>query len=233
MKQLLFPILLAILFVACDKDSENQNGLTENQPNLKEIRIKERPCEILEYVGKIGNDFDSALDSLKKLKNISSEIIKESLEVLFDYDNRKFYGIVYGDCGMYTDVLDTKGNYYLRSWYCPDENVIEEETIFENNKVFSIIGGCETIPYKSIIYTGRIGNDFDSALDSLITLKKQSSTISIENCFIETEMITIDFTYDDRLFYIVGFMDSIRHFYVSLDVIDSKGNYFDIIWCED
>jgi hypothetical protein len=115
MKQILFSILFVILFVACDK-----NG--ESLPDLTKIKIKERPCELLGYVGKIGNDFDSALDSLRKLKNISSEIIKESLEVLFDYDNRQFWSITYDDCGMYTDVLDTKGNYYLRSWYCPDEN---------------------------------------------------------------------------------------------------------------
>ena len=114
MKKLLFSILLATLFIACDKSSENQ-------PDLTAIRIKERPCETLEYVGKIGNDFDSALDSLRYF-NIISEVIKQPLEVLFDYDDRKFYGIVYDDCGNYTDVLDTKGNYYLRTWYCPEEN---------------------------------------------------------------------------------------------------------------
>ena len=113
MKQLIFSMLFATLFVACDKNSENS-------PDLTKIKIKERPCEMLEYVGEIGNDFDSALDSLRKRKNISSEVTKVPLEVLFDYDNRKFYGIVHDDCGMYTDVLDTKGYYYLRLWYCPD-----------------------------------------------------------------------------------------------------------------
>ena len=111
MRKLLSYILFATLFVACDKNSE---------PDLTKIRIKERPSEMLEYVGKIGKDFDLALDSLQKRKNISSETTKVLLEVLFNFDNRKFYGIVYEDCGMYTDVLDTKGNYYLRSWYCPD-----------------------------------------------------------------------------------------------------------------
>jgi hypothetical protein len=226
MKQILFSMLFAILFIACDKNEESL-------PDLTKIRIKERPCEVLEYVGKIGNDFDLALDSLRKLKNSSSEIIKESLEVLFDCDNRQFWGIAYGDCGMYTDVLDTKGNYYLRTWYCPDQNATEEETIFENNKIFNIKGGCETMSYKSIIYTNKLGNDFASALDSLIKLKEQASTINIENCYIETEAIAIDFSYDDRLFYLIGFMDTIRQFHVSLDVIDSKGNHFDIIWCDD
>jgi len=123
MRQLLLFLLFAMFFVACDKNSEN--FILENQPDLTEIRIEERPCETLEYVGKIGNDFDLALDSLRKLKSISSEIIKKPLEVLFDYDNRQFFGITYGDCGMYSDVLDTKGNYYLRAWYCPDENDVD------------------------------------------------------------------------------------------------------------
>jgi hypothetical protein len=83
MKPLLFSILFAILFVSCDKN-------LENLPNLTEIKIAERPCETLEYVGKIGNDFNSALDSLRTLKTISSEIIKKPLKVLFNYDNRGF-----------------------------------------------------------------------------------------------------------------------------------------------
>ena len=127
MKQIVFSILFAALFVACDNDSEtsvdtNQN--TETSADLTQIRIKENPSETLEYVGEIGSDFDTALDSLRKLKDIPSEIIKEPLEVLFDYDNRSFFGISYGDCAMYSDVLDTKGNYYLRSWYCSDKNNI-------------------------------------------------------------------------------------------------------------
>ena len=89
--------------------------------DLTQIRIKDRPGETLEYIGKIGSDFDTALDSLRILKNISSEIEKEPLEVLFDYDDRLFFGIIYGDCAMYSDVLDTEGYYYLRTWYSPEE----------------------------------------------------------------------------------------------------------------
>ena len=95
----------------------NAVSISPNSPlDLTQIRIKERPNETLEYIGEIGSDFDTALDSLRKLKNIPSEIIKEPLEVLFDYDNRLFFSIIYGECGNYSDVLDTKGNYYLRSW---------------------------------------------------------------------------------------------------------------------
>ena len=229
--KMVLVILLScfFLFVACDKNPENS-------PDLTEIRIKERPCEILEYVGEIGNDFDSALDSLRKLKNISSEITKVSLEVLFDYDNRKFYGIVYDDCAMYADVLDTKGNYYLRTWFCPNENDadIQEESIFKENKIFKIIHGEAC---GSIMYHARIGNNFNSALDSLIELQKPTILANtwVEEYYIEKEVMTIDFNYDNRMFYSIGFKDKARDFYIfSLhDVIDNNGNHFVILWDKD
>jgi len=118
MKRIVFYMLLATLFVACDNKSE----IT---PDLTSLKIKDDPCETLEYLAKIGNDFDSALDSLKKLKSIPPEEIRiGSLEVVFDYDTRQFHSVEYGDCGLYSDVLDTKGHHYLRSWYapnCPEE----------------------------------------------------------------------------------------------------------------
>jgi len=41
MKQIIFPILFATLFVACDKNPEIS-------PDLTQIRIKERPCDTVE-----------------------------------------------------------------------------------------------------------------------------------------------------------------------------------------
>jgi len=125
MKHIVFTILFAALFVACDNVTSDDNPVISpnSTPDLTQIRIKERPSETLEYVGEIGSDFDTALDSLRKLINIPSEIIKEPLEVLFDYDSRLFFGIIYGECGNYSDVLDTKGNYYLRSWYSSEETL--------------------------------------------------------------------------------------------------------------
>ena len=246
MKQLFFSILLAIFFIACDKNyenpiettenqteaTENQTEVTENQLDLTEIRIKDRPCEILEYVGKIGNDFDSALDSLRNRRYIPLEINKELLEVLFDYDNRQFYGIMYGDCGMYADVLDTKGNYYLRSWYCPNEIVIVEETVFKNNKIYKLGGyGCGTI-----VYEGRIGNDFDSALDPLRIIYKQTLEHYGEGgYYIDKEKIIVDFSYDSRDFFLLTFIDkkNIYNWLLTSIVIDEKGNYFYVNWCED
>jgi hypothetical protein len=134
---------------------------------------------------------------------------------------------------MYADVLDTEGNYYLRTWYCPNENNIQEEIIFDENKTFKIINGA----CGSIMYQGRISSDFDSALDSLV--KKREPIIFantwVEEYYIEKEIMAIEFNYDDRAFYSIGFIDKKRNFHIfSLtDVIDSKGNYFNILWCED
>lgn len=220
MKQILFFILFATLFVACDKNSESS-------PELTTIRIKERPCEMLEYIGIIGNDFDAALDSLRKLKNISSEIIKEPLEVLFDYDNRQFWGITYGDCGMYSDVLDTKGNHYLRTWYCPDENGMEEESIFKDFRTFTIIDDCGTINYAA-----RIGLDFDSALDSLI--KYRYIDLEGKEYEIKKDTMNIYFDFDDRVFISLWFWEKDGLPFLQLiDVLDTKGNYYLIDACDD
>lgn len=245
MKQIVFTLLFAALLVACNEDSEPSADTTRNTElsvDLTQIRIKERPGEMLKYVGAIGRDFDTALDSLRKRKSIPSgiKIIKEPLEVLFDYDNRLFFGIVYGDCGNYSDVLDTKGNYYQRSWYCLDENnvSIQEEPIFKENKIFAIGKGGSS----KIAYQGRIGYDFDSALDSLIrkyepklTTMAKEGHYSGEGFNIAKEKMNIDFSYDSREFFLLTISDkaNIYQYLFTGDVIDEKGNYFKCMWAED
>lgn len=239
MKHIVFTILYAALFVACDNvTSDDDPVISPNSTlDLTQIRIKESPGEILEYVGKIGDDFDTALDSLRKLKNIHSEIIKEPLEVLFDYDNRLFFGIIYGDCGNYSDVLDTKGNYYLRSWYSSEEHniIIQEEPIFSENKTFTGDGG-------SITYQSRIGYDFDSALDSLIRRYEPILNTAVieghysgEGLIIDKQKINVGFSYDNRLFVLLTISDKANIYRVlfTSDVIDEKGNYYRLIVPED
>lgn len=241
MKHIVFTILFAALFVACDNVTSDDNPVISpnSTPDLTQIRIKERPSEKLEYVGEIGGDFDTALDSLRKLKGISSEIIKEPLEVIFDFDDRLFFGISYGDCGMYSDVLDTKGNYYLRTWYCSEGNnaEIQEDALFNENKTFTIGNGGSYILYQS-----RIGNDFDSALDSLINsyepLLKTLVTeghYSGEGFNIVKERINVNFSYDNRAFVFLTFIDkaNIYQYLFTGDVIDEKGNFYRLIECED
>ena len=242
MKKVLFSVLLAILFVACNKNSETSADTPQNTEisvDLTQIKIKESPSETLEYVGAIGRDFDTALDSLRKLKGIPSEITKEPLDVLFDYDNRLFFCIAYGDCGNYSDVLDTKGNYYLRSRYCPDEkNVnIQEEALFKENKTFTIGNGGSYILYQS-----KIGNDYESALDSLINKYEPVLKIlateghySGEGFNIDKEKVNVNFSYDSREFILLTFTDKANIYQIlfSHDVVDEKGNYFRLIECED
>ena len=121
MKRFFILSLFSLLTLGAQAQDTLYQNNSVTSPDLTQIRIKDNPGETLEYIGKIGNDFNTALDSLRKLKGISSEIIKEPLEVIFDYDDRLFFGISYGECGMYSDVLDTKGYYYLKTWYCSDE----------------------------------------------------------------------------------------------------------------
>ncbi len=139
MKQLLFSILFVILFIACDNNSEYP--AIEEPVDLTELKIKGRPCETLEYVGKIGNDFNSALESLRSLKNIPLSILIDTLEVLFDHDDREFYGIVYLSIAMFPSqsmVLDTKGNYYWIKYHCPDETGWKVESIVIGNERKSV-----------------------------------------------------------------------------------------------
>jgi hypothetical protein len=246
MKQLLFSILFATLFVACEKREQQESQVSNvswtpckqgsilkssGLSDKVDVEFTNRGIQITHYNFEVSCDFTTV--------NVTHIFANGILNITQQGSPNQ------ADCVCHTDVsytidgiLQNEVNVIFINGaqvYCYNDNgnTIIEETVFENNKVFNIRGGCETMPYKSIIYVSRLGNDFDSALDSLIKLKEQTNTVSIENCYIETEMITIDFSCDDRLFYIIGFMDSIKHFYVSLDVIDNKGNYFDIIWCED
>lgn len=75
-------------------------------------------------------------------------------------DNRFFLGIIYGDCGMYLDVLETEGNYYLRSWYNAD-GIIVSTTPNTNGKTYNyhfldLTGRPVSTPSKGIyIRNGR------------------------------------------------------------------------------
>ena len=114
-----------------------------------------------------------------------------------------------------------------------DKNNKEDYFSLKEGQSFKIIhGACGEIVYKE-----KIANDFDSALDYLITLREPMiiAETGVEEYYVEKEIMKIDFNYDDREFYSIGFIDKINNFLIfSLtDIIDSEGNYFYIIWCED
>lgn len=112
---------------------------------------------------------------------------------------------------------------------------MQEEQIFNDNKTFTGGGG-------TIVYQSRIGNDFDSALDSLIrrydpilnTLATEGH-YSGEGLNIDKKKINVDFSYDNRAFVLLTITDNANIYNVLFtgDVIDEKGNHFVIIWPED
>ena len=95
-----------------------------------------------------------------------------------------------------------------------------------------IYGAC-----GSIVYAEKIGSDIESALDYVIKLREPMVIAEpwVKEYYIEKKLMTIDFNYDDREFYSIGFIDKDKNFHIfSLtDVIDSDGNYFYIHWCPD
>lgn len=109
---------------------------------------------------------------------------------------------------------------------------IQEEQIFSENKTFTIGGG-------TIVYQSRIGNDFDSALDSLIREREPLLTgqpsYSGQGYNIDKKKINVDFRYDSREFILLTFIDkaNIYNLLCTGDVIDERGNYFRVIWGED
>jgi hypothetical protein len=122
MKQIIFFIIcIAVLFVACD--TCGCSG---------EYTVDQHPCVCIKFKGKIGNDYDSALDSLKRWYepcfqrliaegNYSGEgyfVEKVKINVDFTEDDRNFFRLTFTDSVSIRnhiasfDVLDEKGNYY-------------------------------------------------------------------------------------------------------------------------
>ncbi len=118
----------------------------------------------------------------------------------------------------------------------PDEkNLIEKESIFETVDKFDIIKG----PCGKIEYIDRIGNNFDSALDSLLKIVVPIVTncpdINCSDYTIEKDTIEVDFSHDNRMFISIAFKDKDNYMHISSinDVLDINGNYFNVMWCDD
>ena len=107
--------------------------------------------------------------------------------------------------------------------------IIQEEPFFNNNKTFRVKGEV------TITYICRIGNDFESALDSLIRkYEPRFTTWATEGYYsgqgynIDKQKINVDFSYDSREFILLTFIDkaNIYQILISDVVIDEKGNFF-------
>ena len=83
-----------------------------------------------------------------------------------------------------------------------------------------------------IKYEATIGYDFDSALDSLLTVIVYRPN---EPYIIVSEPIEVVYPTNDREFYWIAFKDTADRLYLGspMDVIDTKGSWYRIIWGED
>lgn len=83
-----------------------------------------------------------------------------------------------------------------------------------------------------IKYEATIGYDFDSAMDSLLTVIVYRPN---EPYNIVSEPIDVVYPTNDREFYWIAFKDTAERLYLvsPMDVIDTKGDWYKIIWGED
>lgn len=120
-KTITLAVLTTLFFFSCGKPDQT------TPPTITEPAATYRcECGNVVYIAQIGDDFDSALDSLLKvipvLPNRPYSVVPQEIRVDYPYDDRKFYAIAFRDGpeGMYLqslfDVLDTKGCWYYIDW---------------------------------------------------------------------------------------------------------------------
>lgn len=106
---------------------------------------------------------------------------------------------------------------------------ISEENIFAGNREFSI-GNSEC---NKLVYNGRYGNDFNSAVDSLKRIcawrlneyGEDGYEVMIE------PILNVNFSYDDRSFYSVWFQN--ENYLSEPFWLDDRGNNYDHLFCDD
>ena len=82
-----------------------------------------------------------------------------------------------------------------------------------------------------IRYRATIGYDFNSALDSLLKVAHKP----IEPYVVDAEPLNVEYTANDRNFYVIAFKDTSNRIYLQSpgDVLDTKGDWYIIDWGED
>lgn len=83
-----------------------------------------------------------------------------------------------------------------------------------------------------IKFEATIGYDFDSALDSLMKVIVFRPN---EPYKVVPEPLDVEYPTNDREFYWIAFKDTADRFYLGspMDVLDTKGDWYKIIWDED
>ena len=83
-----------------------------------------------------------------------------------------------------------------------------------------------------IKYEATIGLDFDSALDSLLKVIVYRPN---EPYIVVPEPLNVVYPTNDREFYWIAFKDTVDRLYLGspMDVLDTKGNWYKIVWDKD
>jgi len=87
-----------------------------------------------------------------------------------------------------------------------------------------------------IKYKATIGYNFESAFDSLISMKYLNCTYNDKPHYIESEQMDgVNYPYDNRTFYMIKVIDSTTGYILAspVDALDTKGCWYTIIWYED
>lgn len=92
--------------------------------------------------------------------------------------------------------------------------------------------GCYKWGGGYIKYNATIGCDFESALDSLLRVIVFRPN---EPYIVVHEPLDVVYPANDRNFYWIAFKDTANRLYLGspMDVIDTKGDWYKIIWGED
>lgn len=134
MKKIFSIVILLLVFFSCKK--EDLIVEEKNQESSTQFNIIEDYCGTINYVNKIGTDYQTAEDSLFKMiilpnsgcpNNPCQEfhVFRDTTLVDFKNDNRTFITLVFKDIEdkqnlmSPTYVIDDRGNYYQIHW-CED-----------------------------------------------------------------------------------------------------------------
>ncbi|MCR4829360.1 MAG: hypothetical protein K5864_07860 [Bacteroidales bacterium] len=111
--------------------------------------------------------------------------------------------------------------------------------------ITSIIVACESDDDSNGIYSfgagyikyeATIGHDFDSALDSLLMVVPYDQLFNSVPYYIDPEPLDrVNYPTNDRSFYMITVKDSMNGLYLCSpsNVLDTKGDWYKIVWGED